>query len=52
MHPIQNALMPRKIKPKYGIDPVQEVPTFSFTDTEIIQLFETLSQPLLAAMRA
>jgi hypothetical protein len=27
--------MPRKIRPKYGIDPVQEVPAFSFTDTEI-----------------
>jgi hypothetical protein len=26
--------MPRKIRPKYGIDPVQEVPAFSFNDTE------------------
>jgi hypothetical protein len=33
------ALMPRKIRPKYGIDPVQEVPAFSFTDAQIEHLF-------------
>jgi hypothetical protein len=31
--------MPRKIRPKYGIDPVQEVPAFSFTDAQIEHLF-------------
>jgi hypothetical protein len=31
--------MPRKIRPKYGIDPVQAVPTFSFTDAQIECLF-------------
>jgi hypothetical protein len=30
--------MPRKISPKYGIDPVQEVPLFSFTDAQIERL--------------
>jgi hypothetical protein len=35
--------MPRKIRPKYGIDPVQEVPTFSFTDAQIEHLFNALA---------
>jgi hypothetical protein len=35
--------MPRKISPKYGIDPVQEVLTFSFTDAQIERLFKTLA---------
>jgi hypothetical protein len=30
--------MPRKIRPKYGIDPVQEVSAFSFTEAEISRL--------------
>jgi len=34
--------MPKKITPKYGIDPVQEVPAFSFTDAQIKQLFDAL----------
>jgi hypothetical protein len=34
--------MPRKIKPKYGIDPVQEVAPFSFTDAQIERLFNAL----------
>jgi len=35
--------MPRKIRPKYGIDPVQEVLAFSFADTEIERLFNALA---------
>jgi hypothetical protein len=35
--------MPRKIRPKYGIDPVQEVPAFSFTDAQIEHLFKALA---------
>jgi hypothetical protein len=34
--------MPKKITPKYGIDPVQEVPAFCFTDAQIEQLFDAL----------
>ena len=34
--------MPRKIRPRYDIDPVQEVPEFSFTDAQIEQLFKAL----------
>jgi hypothetical protein len=34
--------MPRKIWPKYGIDPVQEVPTFSFTHEQIDLLINAL----------
>jgi hypothetical protein len=34
--------MPRKIRPKYGIDPVQEVPVFSFTDTDTERLLNAL----------
>jgi hypothetical protein len=34
--------MPAKIRPRYGIDSVQEVPAFSFADTEIDRLFEAL----------
>jgi hypothetical protein len=35
--------MPAKIRPRYGIDPVQEVTAFSFADTEIDKVFEALS---------
>lgn len=34
--------MPRKIRPKYGIDPVQEIPPFSFADTAIERLLIAL----------
>jgi len=34
--------MPRKIRPRCDIDPVQEVPEFSFTDAQIEQLFKAL----------
>jgi len=34
--------MPRKIRPRYGIDPVQEVQPFAFTDAQIECLFATL----------
>jgi hypothetical protein len=34
--------MPRKIRAKYGIDPVQRVEPFSFTDAQIDRLIETL----------
>src|SRR5436190_23054955 len=33
------ALMPRKIRPKYGIDPVQEIRAFSFTVAQTGRLF-------------
>jgi hypothetical protein len=35
--------MPKKIKPKYVIDPVQEVMAFAFTDAQIALLIETLA---------
>ena len=34
--------MPRKIRPQYGIDPVQEVSAFSFTDEQRERLFNVL----------
>jgi hypothetical protein len=34
--------MPRKTKPKYGIDPVQKVPAFSFDATEVERLLDAL----------
>lgn len=34
--------MSRKIRPRYGTDPVQVVPPFSFDDTQIAQLFAPL----------
>jgi hypothetical protein len=40
---MEQQLMRRKIGPKYGIDPVQEVPAFSFADTEIERLFNALA---------
>jgi hypothetical protein len=36
------ASMPRQIKPKYGTDPVQKVPAFSFTNDGIDRLFKAL----------
>ena len=38
----QSKPMPRKIGPKYGIDPVQQVPAFSFTESEIERLLNAL----------
>lgn len=35
--------MPRKIRPKYAIDPTQRVQDFSFTDAQIQQLFRALA---------
>lgn len=35
--------MPRKTNPKYGVDPVQEVPPFSFTEVQMKQLLTALS---------
>ncbi len=35
--------MPRKIKPKYGIDPTQKVNPFSFTNPEIGRLIDALA---------
>src|ERR1700730_10280059 len=35
--------MPKKIRPKYGIDPVQPVPLFSFTEREIERLLNALA---------
>jgi hypothetical protein len=35
--------MPRRIRPKYGIDPVQKVPAFSFTHDQIDLLFRALA---------
>jgi hypothetical protein len=37
--------MPRKITPKYGIDPVQQILPFSFTSAGIEKLFAAL-QPM------
>jgi hypothetical protein len=34
--------MPKKIRPKYGSDPVQRVPAFSFTNDQIDRLFQAL----------
>ena len=34
--------MPRKIRPKYGIDPVQQVPAFFFIESEIERLLRLL----------
>jgi hypothetical protein len=34
--------MPRRIRPKDGVDPVQEVLEFSFTETDIEHLFNAL----------
>ena len=34
--------MPRKTRAKFGIDPVQTVEQFSFTDAQIERLFEAL----------
>jgi hypothetical protein len=36
------SIMPRKIRPQYGIDPVQEVSAFSFTDEQRERLFNVL----------
>jgi hypothetical protein len=35
--------MPRQIEAKYGVDPVQQVPPFSFTSTQIERLLEALA---------
>jgi hypothetical protein len=35
--------MPRQIKPRYGIDPVQKVPPLSFKNDEIDRLFKALA---------
>jgi hypothetical protein len=40
---MEQRLMPKKIRPKYGIDAVQEVPAFSFSDAEIERLFNALA---------
>jgi hypothetical protein len=37
--------MPRRIRPKYGIDPVQEVAAFSFNDTEAKRVLDALGTP-------
>ena len=34
--------MPKKIRPKYGIDPVQAVPSFSFNEDEVERLLNAL----------
>lgn len=39
----ESSPLPRKINPKYGVDPVQEIPPFSFTEVQTKQLLAALS---------
>jgi hypothetical protein len=34
--------MPKKMRPKYGVDPVQEIPALSFTEEETVHLLNEL----------